>query len=86
MLSTNTLCHHPLPSPPAREPANHREGKSIAGETSPVREPMAGETSKSGELRFPFRLVIIANENDVQKRERATNHASQQEGFLEYTA
>ena len=32
--------------PSAREPPDHREGKSSAGETSLVREPMAGEASR----------------------------------------
>jgi hypothetical protein len=34
-----------LPSPPAGEPADHREGKSSVGQTSLVRERMAGEVS-----------------------------------------
>jgi hypothetical protein len=43
-----------LPSPPAGESANHRQGKSSAGETSLVREPMEGTAPRrSGRRSWP---------------------------------
>src|SRR5262249_44201661 len=38
-------CHR-LPSPPAREPSDNRQGKSCAGEASLVRQPVEGETER----------------------------------------
>src|SRR5262249_25383382 len=38
-------CHR-LRSPSAREPADHRESKGSAGETSVVRKPVAGEGAR----------------------------------------
>src|SRR5262249_36038974 len=37
---------HCLPGPPAREPADYREGKSNPGKTSLVREPVAGKATR----------------------------------------
>src|SRR5262245_42300396 len=39
------LWDHCLSGPSAGKPTDHREGKSSFGETSLVREPMAGEVS-----------------------------------------
>jgi hypothetical protein len=49
-----------LSGPPAREPADRREGEGSAGETPLVREPMAGETSRHSDRRSWPRIVMQA--------------------------
>jgi len=69
------LCRRRVPSPSARERADHRQGQSSPGETPLVREPMADEASRYFRYRPWPRTVYEAARwpDDTRIRDKAHN-------------